>query len=886
MTQHRDHSSQGQNTTGLRRGLRKPLPARRAQAIAAALIVAAVLAGAYAFYRRVAAQIESAARRDLTTVSALKASELARWRRERLADGQVMQSSPGSVVAARLLQDTPATAASDPGAAPVARRLGSRLAYGQYDSIYLVDQAGRVRVSVPTGRVLVPLAVRASMDTERVGRVRMLDFFRDERDQTVRLAVLAPLLDDAGVVLGTVVMSINPTLFLNDYLQSWPTLTESSETLLVRREGAEVLFLNPTRFDAGAALRMRIPMARQDVLAVQAAMGEIGPREGRDYRGGRVLGSLLPVSESPWYLVAKSDLAEIRAPLSQWRIAISSSVVLILFVGLLIRWVVARGQRAAYLQRELGLAVVVQQQLEQLQMVTRGGGHAIWELDIATGDADVSVEFATQLGLNPVFQRQPFAALMDRVHPADQPVVRGLLDTLRKGDSDEQPILFRVGAGSEPWTWLNLRMHLSERDPEGHPLRAIGLTTDLTDLKLAELRSLRFAQLYATLSHSNDAMVGCSGPEELYAQVCKAAVAYGGMGLAWVGLTDDETGRVRVAATAGETDYLQDIVITARVDDPHGQGPAGTAIREGRPVWVEDFSTNAIMRPWHERGRKYGWAAAVALPIRRSGRAIGALMFYTSAVPSFDVDDRRLLTELAANLGLALDRFVLAEQQRVAEAAIQRALLEKDALLGEVHHRVKNNLQVIVSLLRLESARAASPLVTRVTDDMQTRLLSMALLHEMLYRTGTFATVDLGGYLGRLVSQLGSTVAPRSGVTVAVDLCPLSVDMDTAVPCGLLLNELISNALKHAFPDGRQGQVTVSLKADPGGTIVHLSVADTGVGFPQGCDPLHGDTLGLKLVASLARQLRGTLAFGQAPGASVTLSFEPAVAADAAPVRS
>lgn len=217
-------------------------------------------------------------------------------------------------------------------------------------------------------------------------------------------------------------------------------------------------------------------------------------------------------------------------------------------------------------------------------------------------------------------------------------------------------------------------------------------------------------------------------------------------------------------------------------------------------------------------------------------------------------------------LGTSLD----ITERKQAELALQTSLREKDALLKEVHHRVKNNLQVITSLLRLESGRNQLPDVKRVLGDMQGRVRSMALLHESLYRNGSFAAVDLANYLKQLCTQAFRTLNLRPGhIQLELDLQPIHVEMDQALPCGLLVNELISNCLKHAFPEGHSGTVQVSLHIE--GQSATLQVSDNGVGLPADFAELSRNSLGLQLVSDLAGQLGARLEIG--PAASFKVTF-------------
>ena len=232
------------------------------------------------------------------------------------------------------------------------------------------------------------------------------------------------------------------------------------------------------------------------------------------------------------------------------------------------------------------------------------------------------------------------------------------------------------------------------------------------------------------------------------------------------------------------------------------------------------------------------------------------------------------VTPLGSDVGGVVVSHSDITERRLAQEALQSSLLEKEALLKEVHHRVKNNLQVINSLLRLESGRSGQPGVQSVLGDMQGRIRSMALLHESLYRSGTLATVDLGNYLKQLAMQSFRVLASHSGaVQLQLDLASIEVGMDQAMPCGLLVNELISNCLKHGFPQGRSGEVRVELQVLDGGARLRVRVSDTGVGLPDDFESRRGHSLGLQLVSDLATQLGGTLEIGPAPRPLFTVTF-------------
>ncbi len=213
------------------------------------------------------------------------------------------------------------------------------------------------------------------------------------------------------------------------------------------------------------------------------------------------------------------------------------------------------------------------------------------------------------------------------------------------------------------------------------------------------------------------------------------------------------------------------------------------------------------------------------------------------------------------------------------------SLHDKDALLKEVHHRVKNNLQVITSLLRLEAARIEHPLTMTVLGDMQARIRSMSLLHEAIYSSGRFSSVDLAPYLTQLAKQLFRSLDLRPGaVTLRLDLATVHLGLDQAILCGMIVNELVSNCLKHGFPEGRTGEICISMKLIEAEGLVELTVSDNGVGLPALFNDIRDRSLGLQLVADLTGQLRAALDVGPGCAAVFKLTFTPMSLDRSAPI--
>jgi len=214
--------------------------------------------------------------------------------------------------------------------------------------------------------------------------------------------------------------------------------------------------------------------------------------------------------------------------------------------------------------------------------------------------------------------------------------------------------------------------------------------------------------------------------------------------------------------------------------------------------------------------------------------------------------------------------------RRTTEEQLKRNLAEKEVLLREVHHRVKNNLNIISSLLNLQSSMIRSPAdAMSAFENSRDRIMAMSLVHEKLYQSADYAQVNMHEYVGTLASQLMVAYGQGRPIRLAFDAPGVFLDVNTSIPCGLIMNEIMTNAFKYAFPDNREGTISIALHSSAEG-LVELHIADDGVGMPADVVVERADSLGLTLVRLLVEQLGGTMRVDRGRGTSFHIEFQEA----------
>jgi PAS domain S-box-containing protein len=337
---------------------------RRAMTVLALLFVllaAGIVGAGYMYSQNYAKEYRTQVERQLSAIADLKVGELVQWRKERLGDALIFYKNTSFSSLTRRIFENP----QDVDAQEQVRMWLTEIqsSYG-YDRVYLLDSNGIERVSIPDApQPIASIVTQRASQALQSRQVTMVDFYWNEYDQRVYLMVLVPVLDEPenNRAIGILALRVDPEQYLYPLISRWPTPSETAETLIVRRDGNDALFLNELRFQKNTALNLRIPLEITDVAAVKAVLGQTGIVEGIDYRGVPVLADLRAVPDSPWFLVARMDNSEIYAPMRerQWEIILLAGA--LLFGAVASGGMIWRQQRAGFYREKYEAAKALQE---------------------------------------------------------------------------------------------------------------------------------------------------------------------------------------------------------------------------------------------------------------------------------------------------------------------------------------------------------------------------------------------------------------------------------------------------------------------------------------------------------------------------------------------
>jgi PAS domain S-box-containing protein len=296
-----------------------------------------------------------------------------------------------------------------------------------------------------------------------------------------------------------------------------------------------------------------------------------------------------------------------------------------------------------------------------------------------------------------------------------------------------QGILFEATHRCKDGSAVPVEVNSHKVTVEGREL-LLSVVRDITERSASEARISRLTQLYTALSQCNQDIVYSANADELLPKICRGIVQLGGMKMAWIGFVDEATGMVRPEASFGKgVEYLEKINISVNQDDPSGRGPTGTAIRENRPFWCQDFQNDPRTAPWQEAGKRFGWASVASLPLCVRGKPVGAFNIYSNVVQAFDGEVRKLLDGMANDISFALESLLREDERKQAE----RALRESESRMKAILHTAMDGFVLVDEEGRmLEVNEAYCRMVGYAAPELLTMRISDLEAIESIEETG------------------------------------------------------------------------------------------------------------------------------------------------------
>lgn len=410
----------------------------------------------------------------------------------------------------------------------------------------------------------------------------------------------------------------------------------------------------------------------------------------------------------------------------------------------------------------------------------------------------------------------------NHIHPDDRAALLADLEPLFKGELYTYEYRFLHQDGS--YRWVYDQCHLI-RDEQGNPIEVVGCWVDITDRKRIEAERQAAQQ---EVSRNRDL---------------------------WQAIFNESTDALFLvdAQTLLNLDCNSKAVELFEADSKESLiGIEGHTLQRYQ---FSDEEMAAIVEEIQSRGC---WSREIEYVSRKGRHFWGNI-----AAKSITVAGRQM------NLVRVTD---ISERKR-ADDQIKTSLKEKEVMLKEIHHRVKNNLQIIISLLRLQASTIADPKTLAALADSRNRIRSMALIHEKLYQSNDLAHINFASYVQNLASEIFASYGIDAiAVQLRLDITDIAMSVDRAIPCGLIINELLSNALKYAFPDQQAGEVFIEMYRTPYGNY-RLTIGDNGIGLPEDFDFQQASSLGLNIVQNLVLQLSGSIVLERRQGTVFRITF-------------
>lgn len=506
-----------------------------------------------------------------------------------------------------------------------------------------------------------------------------------------------------------------------------------------------------------------------------------------------------------------------------------------------------------------------------------------WDWDLLTNQLTWNRNHFFLLGLNPETDIASYENWRACVHPDEVTQIEVAINTALANQAsyiEEYRVIHPDGS----LHWV-LGKGQAIYDKSGHPIRMVGVLLDTTNYKRLEHALRRQAErLELTSTIAQRIRQSLNLKEILNTTVVEVKHLLQVERVIVYQFAPDMSGTIVAEAVApGCRVSLGD-----DIEDTCFQSESGIDYLQGKKRAIANVDEAGLTDCHLALLKQFEVKANLVVPIvlvgtseKAPGHLWGLLIAHQCAAPrEWHPEQLDLLEQIALQLAIAIQQAQIFEQAQTelvereqAEIRLRAALAEKEVLLKEIHHRVKNNLQIVSGLLQLQAQGIDDPRMVNALRESQNRVEAMSLIHKRLYTSSDLGQIDAADYIQSLATSLLTTYQISPGrITLEVEVEPVILNLDQAIPCGLIVNELVSNALKYAFPDARLGKINIKLCLT--NANFELTIQDNGIGLPSHLDWRNAQSLGLSLVYALAtEQLEGSLVVDHNQGTKFTIKF-------------
>ena len=876
---------------------------------------------------------------ELITIANTKIQQILRWRNDEIAHALVLSESPFFSENIKLWMEN--------NDSIIKKKLKKRLlifkdAFG-YTDIFITTKNAELVFSVSENTAEIDQTTENFiLESGKNNEILVTDFYYCNIHKEIHYDIIAPILYD-NQLSAFLVLRINPQEFIYPLIQNWPTTSKTSETLIVRRDGDYVLFLNELRHMKNTALKLRFPLTRKDIPAVEAILGKTGIFEGNDYRGIKVLAVLNKIEPNNWYLITKVDSKEIYYEIYLREIlGFLIFFLIIMICGIMMSGFYFARQKKLYEKMYLNEKRLTETTTEFMTILYSIGDAVI------TTDKHSCIRYMNHISekltgwteneakgknLDDIFNIVDESTLKKVANPFDKIVKTGAVIGLAN-----HTLLISRDGNSIPISDSGAPIRNEKNEITGVVL----VFRDQTEEKEIQRKLIDNEKRFR--NNLDNMIEGCQiiDKELKFIYINKSAAGY------WICEKEKAIGKslLEIYPAINGTEFYDDLNNCLKENksvlkeyeiknmdatngwfeisihpSPEGLFVVLLDITERKKSEEIIRRNKELLEKTQSIARLGGWEMDSSKRISywsdemnklhgiKSGYMVSVIDDYLQFIHNDDRKDFKEKIETVRTSGKTLSviyktnpdycktRIINSTihcvksadgrmrkligtclditEMKEAEAKIKKVLEEKDILLKELYHRTKNNMMIICSLLNLESNYFADEKVRNDLKEIENKIKSMALVHQMLYQSKSLSKINLKNYIEELSDLLiKSSKKSIRNVEIDINAMEIEVMLDTAIPFGMVLNELITNSLKYAFEEDDNGCILINLdkKSD---NEIELIYSDSGAGLPSGFDIYKQTTLGMQTITNIIKnQMQGELEYYSDNGLKYMIKFK------------